>query len=271
MSRSLACTLHLWPPPGHARHCTGSSRKLAGHALGRGAQLTQVQLERGGSGVLAQTEPGDVVTGPVFPEDSWVQVRYPLASEQGHATGPRGRGCPAGWSPSAARMSGRSACRPRNWPLSTKARPGIRPVSGTPPRSACPTHSRTWTGLPGPNTRRNEHPMERARLRARPLDPHHAPGRIGGAAVLRAGYRECACGHRVPAASAGCARTCRLRSHMPADLAHAAARAGTRSMTAGAPAGYRRGVALIAAPASPARDRTCPPGVGRLKEETDAR
>ena len=28
MSRRLACTLHLWPP-GQARQCTGSSRKLA--------------------------------------------------------------------------------------------------------------------------------------------------------------------------------------------------------------------------------------------------
>jgi len=25
------------------------------------------------------------MTGPVFPEDSWVQVRYPLTSEQEHA------------------------------------------------------------------------------------------------------------------------------------------------------------------------------------------
>ena len=25
------------------------------------------------------------MTGPVFPEDSWVQVRYPLTSEQKHA------------------------------------------------------------------------------------------------------------------------------------------------------------------------------------------
>ena len=60
MSRSLACTVHLWPP-GQVRQCTGSSRKLAGRltgrALGRGAWLIQVQLERGGSWVLAQTEP----------------------------------------------------------------------------------------------------------------------------------------------------------------------------------------------------------------------
>jgi hypothetical protein len=60
MSRSLACTLHLWPP-GQVRQCTGSSRKLAGgligRALGRGAWLIQVQSERGGLRVLAQTEP----------------------------------------------------------------------------------------------------------------------------------------------------------------------------------------------------------------------
>ena len=60
MSRSLACTVHLWPP-GQIRQCTGSSRKLAGlltgRTLGRGAWLIQVQLERGGSRVLAQTVP----------------------------------------------------------------------------------------------------------------------------------------------------------------------------------------------------------------------
>ena len=60
MSRSLARTVHLWPP-GQVRQCTGSSRKLAGRltgrALGRGAWLIQVQLERGGLWVLAQTEP----------------------------------------------------------------------------------------------------------------------------------------------------------------------------------------------------------------------
>jgi hypothetical protein len=61
MSRSLACTVHLWPP-GQVRQCTGNSHKLAGRrltgrALGRGAWLIQVQLERGGLQVLAQAEP----------------------------------------------------------------------------------------------------------------------------------------------------------------------------------------------------------------------
>ena len=60
MSRSLARTLHLWPP-GQARQCKGSSRRLAGRLTGRaldgGAWLIQVQLERGGLRVLAQTEP----------------------------------------------------------------------------------------------------------------------------------------------------------------------------------------------------------------------
>jgi hypothetical protein len=60
MSRSLACTSHLWPP-GQVRQCAGSSRKLAGRltgrALGRGAWLIQVQLERDGSRALVQTKP----------------------------------------------------------------------------------------------------------------------------------------------------------------------------------------------------------------------
>jgi hypothetical protein len=68
MSRSVVYTLHLWPPLGHAGHYTGSAierrlaQRLTDHALGRGARLTQVQVERGGSWVLAQTQPGDRTT-----------------------------------------------------------------------------------------------------------------------------------------------------------------------------------------------------------------
>jgi hypothetical protein len=62
MSRRLACTLHLGPPPGHGRCCTGSTRKLAGrlagHALGRGTWLTWGWPGRGGWRVAAQTGPG---------------------------------------------------------------------------------------------------------------------------------------------------------------------------------------------------------------------
>ena len=60
MSRSLACAVYLWSLR-QVRKCTGSSRKLAGRltgrALGRGACLIQVQLERSGLQVLVQTEP----------------------------------------------------------------------------------------------------------------------------------------------------------------------------------------------------------------------
>ena len=64
MSANLVYTLHLWPPLGHAAHYTGTTperrlaQRLTDHALGRGARLTQVQLERGGFWVLAQTQPG---------------------------------------------------------------------------------------------------------------------------------------------------------------------------------------------------------------------
>ena len=64
MSGSLVYTLHLWPPLGHAAHYTGSTperrlgQRLTDHALGRGARLTQVQIERGGFWVLAQTQAG---------------------------------------------------------------------------------------------------------------------------------------------------------------------------------------------------------------------
>jgi hypothetical protein len=68
MSRSVVYTLHLWPSLRHAGHYTGSAierrlvQRLTDHALGRGARLTQVQVERGGSWVLAQTQPGDRAT-----------------------------------------------------------------------------------------------------------------------------------------------------------------------------------------------------------------
>ena len=64
MSGNLVYTLHLWPPLGHAAHYTGTTperrlaQRLTDHALGRGARLTQVQIERGGFWVLAQTQPG---------------------------------------------------------------------------------------------------------------------------------------------------------------------------------------------------------------------
>ena len=60
----IVYTLHLWPPLEHAAHYTGTTyerrlaQRLTDHALGRGARLTQVQVERGGFWVLAQTQPG---------------------------------------------------------------------------------------------------------------------------------------------------------------------------------------------------------------------
>lgn len=62
MSWSKVYTLHFWPKLAHAGHYTGSSDKLPArlvdHALGRGARITQVQRERGGSWVLGRVEPG---------------------------------------------------------------------------------------------------------------------------------------------------------------------------------------------------------------------
>ena len=59
MTRGLVHTVHLWPP-GQVTWCTGSSRMLAGRltgrALSRGPWLIQVQLQRDGLWVPAQTE-----------------------------------------------------------------------------------------------------------------------------------------------------------------------------------------------------------------------
>jgi hypothetical protein len=57
-------TLHFVPKLGHAGHYTGwaspgrTPNRLIKHYLGKGARITQVQREAGGSWVLASVEPG---------------------------------------------------------------------------------------------------------------------------------------------------------------------------------------------------------------------
>lgn len=62
-------TLHFWPPYGDpdvqlAKHYTGwaeegrLARRLTDHAFGRGARLTHVQREAGGTWVVADVQPG---------------------------------------------------------------------------------------------------------------------------------------------------------------------------------------------------------------------
>ena len=62
MARSMVYKLHFWPPYKHAAHYSGRSDKLserlADHHLGRGARLTQVQRNAGGSWVVGRVEPG---------------------------------------------------------------------------------------------------------------------------------------------------------------------------------------------------------------------
>ena len=89
------------------------------------------------------------MTGPVFPEDYWVQIRYPLTREQEH-------GDRAVWPWLPGWVVAR--CGPDKWEIRVQApelatwhegtRPGTRCASGTPPRSACPKHSRTGNGPP---------------------------------------------------------------------------------------------------------------------------
>jgi hypothetical protein len=61
---SVVYTVHLWPPLKHARHYTGTARegrlpqRLTDHALGRGARMLAVQVERGGSWVLGEVRGG---------------------------------------------------------------------------------------------------------------------------------------------------------------------------------------------------------------------
>ena len=69
MTQGEVYTLHFWPPYGDpevqlAKHYTGwaeqgrLARRLTEHTLGRGARLTQVQRDAGGTWVVADVQPG---------------------------------------------------------------------------------------------------------------------------------------------------------------------------------------------------------------------
>ena len=69
MTQGEVYTLHFWPPYGDpdvqlAKHYTGwaeegrLARRLTEHTLGRGARLTQVQREAGGTWIVADVQPG---------------------------------------------------------------------------------------------------------------------------------------------------------------------------------------------------------------------
>jgi hypothetical protein len=62
MRSKMVYKLHFWPPYKHAAHYSGKSdrlpERLADHAAGRGARLTQVQIKAGGSWVVGLAEPG---------------------------------------------------------------------------------------------------------------------------------------------------------------------------------------------------------------------
>ena len=94
----------------------------------------------------------------------------------------------------------------------TRARPGTRPVSGTPPRSACPKRRQAWSGLPGPNWRRNEHHAGRARpARVHPRRRRAAPCRRASPGRDRTGSRLGAdCGGGVAAGADWRRRAVRL-------------------------------------------------------------
>jgi hypothetical protein len=91
------------------------------------------------------------MTGPVFPEDSWVEVRYPLTREQEHADR-------AAWPWLRGWVV--SVCGPDEWEICVQA-PELatwhdgedctRPVSGTSRRSARPKHRQIGNGPPSPN------------------------------------------------------------------------------------------------------------------------
>ena len=89
MSRSVVFTLHLRPPFAHAKHSAGEQR-LTDHALGHSAHLTitpAADAEFGpvnyhpGPGLHTARAGGKDIS---FPEDSWVEARYPLTSKQEH-------------------------------------------------------------------------------------------------------------------------------------------------------------------------------------------
>ena len=103
------------------------------------------------------------MTGPEFPEDSSVQVRYPLTSEQEH-------GDRAGWPWLPGWVVAR--CGPDEWEICVQASELATWHDGEAwypvcfrdaSRSARPQHRRTWSKVPDPNWRRSEHHTEAGR------------------------------------------------------------------------------------------------------------
>ena len=89
---------------------------------------------------ISRDNPAGGVTG--FPEDSWVEVRYPLTGEQQHGDRDAWPWL-SGWVVSqCGPMSGRSASRLPNWQWNTRARRCSRCASGIPPSCAPPPQNR---------------------------------------------------------------------------------------------------------------------------------
>lgn len=78
------------------------------------------------------------MTEPTFPEDSWVEVRYPLTDEQENADRDGWPWLPGWVVAECGPDSGRSACTLPSWPSSTRARPGTRCASEAPPEIRLP-------------------------------------------------------------------------------------------------------------------------------------
>ena len=167
-------TLHLWPPfgtPGvqQSGHYTGWALegrlpyRLTDHALGRGARLTQLQREAGGSWVLANVEHG--VT-----KDREHQLKYRGASRRCEV-------CRAERDVEPGRISNEQALERAGWDRATDYQRGllleIFELEAAPPnlavRAPAPPEHKPFApaplprGQPGP-ARRDGRPARRARV-----------------------------------------------------------------------------------------------------------
>ena len=167
MSGNLVYTLHLWPPLGHAGHYTGTTperrlaQRLADHALGRGARLTQVQLERGGFWVLAQTQPGGRTLERRLKQHGATRrcevckaaSAYPVRGA-GRAGGPGPRWVGPVQSGAAVGPAGHlrpARNHPRCPPRTPRRRRPVRPAAAPPPPVPAPrAEPWPWPGRPVP-------------------------------------------------------------------------------------------------------------------------
>ena len=182
------------------------ARRLTDHALGRGARLTQVQVERGGSWVLAQTEPGDRTEERRLKQHGAARRCGVCKAADGYQSGQLTAAealTRAGWDRASQHerglllgMFGLSQA-PENLPARARPPPGDAGAAARPGQPRGPRDTRAAPGprraLPGHSRRRGARRPARSRLDRKAADLSAGRGRAcrtGGRVVSDLHHRS---------------------------------------------------------------------------------